>query len=60
MERGHEEIYVFVPQYRRETSRADCPVYDQHILFELENEQRLVWTPSRYVNGRRIVCHVRD
>lgn len=57
VERGHQEIYVFVPQYRREVPRADCPVYDQHILFELEAEQRLIWTPSRRVNGRRIVCH---
>lgn len=29
----------------------------QHILLELEAEQRLVWTPSRRVGGRRIVCH---
>lgn len=30
---------------------------DQHILHELETEDILVWTPSRRVGGRRIVCH---
>ncbi|VDO32075.1 unnamed protein product [Onchocerca flexuosa] len=55
--RGHTDIIVFVPQFRRETARSDCPITDQHILFELENENILVWTPSRRINGRRIVCH---
>ncbi|VDK74391.1 unnamed protein product [Onchocerca ochengi] len=55
--RGHTDIIVFVPQFRRETARSDCPITDQHILFELEKENILVWTPSRRINGRRIVCH---
>uniref|UniRef100_A0A914VLH6 RNase NYN domain-containing protein n=1 Tax=Plectus sambesii TaxID=2011161 RepID=A0A914VLH6_9BILA len=56
-ERGHADVKVFVPQFRRETARADCPITDQHILLELESEGVLVWTPSRRVGGRRIVCH---
>ncbi|KAK0424766.1 hypothetical protein QR680_008839 [Steinernema hermaphroditum] len=56
-ERGHSDIIVFVPQFRREAPRSDCPITDQHILFELEAEQYLVFTPSRKINGRRIVCH---
>ncbi|VBB26145.1 unnamed protein product [Acanthocheilonema viteae] len=55
--RGHTDIIVFVPQFRRETARSDCPITDQYILFELEKENILVWTPSRRINGRRIVCH---
>lgn len=30
---------------------------DQHILFDLEKESVLVWTPSRRLGGRRIICH---
>ncbi|VDK34151.1 unnamed protein product, partial [Gongylonema pulchrum] len=55
--RGHTDIIVFVPHFRREAARSDCPITDQHILFELEAENVLVWTPSRRINGRRIVCH---
>ncbi|XGW22521.1 hypothetical protein V3C99_005054 [Haemonchus contortus] len=56
-DRGHEDVLVFIPQFRRETARADCPITDQHILDELDAERRIVWTPSRRINGRRIVCH---
>uniref|UniRef100_A0A1I7VY51 RNase NYN domain-containing protein n=1 Tax=Loa loa TaxID=7209 RepID=A0A1I7VY51_LOALO len=55
--RGHTDIIVFVPQFRRESARSDCPITDQYILFELEKENVVVWTPSRRINGRRIVCH---
>uniref|UniRef100_A0A914M929 C3H1-type domain-containing protein n=1 Tax=Meloidogyne incognita TaxID=6306 RepID=A0A914M929_MELIC len=56
-ERGHTDILVFVPQFRREQSRSDSPIIDQHILNELEKEGKLIWTPSRRIGGRRIVCH---
>uniref|UniRef100_A0A1I8EJP2 C3H1-type domain-containing protein n=1 Tax=Wuchereria bancrofti TaxID=6293 RepID=A0A1I8EJP2_WUCBA len=55
--RGHTDIIVFVPQFRREMARSDCPITDQYILFELEKKNVLIWTPSRRINGRRIVCH---
>uniref|UniRef100_A0AC34FEA9 C3H1-type domain-containing protein n=1 Tax=Panagrolaimus sp. ES5 TaxID=591445 RepID=A0AC34FEA9_9BILA len=55
--RGHTDIIVFIPQFRRETPRSDCPITDQHILFELESEKKLIWTPARHIGGRRIVCH---
>nr|CTP81730.1 Bm2487 [Brugia malayi] len=55
--RGHTDVIVFVPQFRREIARSDCPITDQYILFELEKENVLIWTPSRRINGRRIVCH---
>ncbi|KIH63209.1 hypothetical protein ANCDUO_06491 [Ancylostoma duodenale] len=56
-DRGHDDVLVFIPQFRRETARADCPITDQHLLNELDAERRIVWTPSRRINGRRIVCH---
>lgn len=32
-----------------------CP--DQHLLDELERRNILVYTPSRCVNGKRVVCY---
>ncbi|CAD6184549.1 unnamed protein product [Caenorhabditis auriculariae] len=56
-ERGHKDVIVIIPQFRKEAPRSDCPITDQHILFELEKQGYIVWTPSRTINGRRIVCH---
>ncbi|CAI4230282.1 unnamed protein product [Auanema sp. JU1783] len=57
VDKGHQDILVFIPHFRREVARADCPLTDQHVLTELDNEGRIIWTPSRRINGRRIVCH---
>lgn len=48
--RGHKEITVFVPKWRKETSRIDNPIADQEILGELEKDRLLVFTPSRFVH----------
>ncbi|KAJ8673619.1 hypothetical protein QAD02_004881 [Eretmocerus hayati] len=55
--RGHREITVFVPKWRKESPRPDNPVLDQEILGELERERLLVFTPSRLVGGKRMVCY---
>lgn len=55
--RGHKEITVFVPKWRKESSRPDNPITDQDILYELEKERLLVFTPSRLVGGKRLVCY---
>lgn len=83
--RGHAEITVFVPKWRKEAPRPDNPVIgergfdstafgccnvvfiliiivlcssvDQEILHELERERLLVFTPSREVGGKRMVCY---
>lgn len=55
--RGHKEITVFVPKFRKENPRPDNPIKDQEILFELEKERMLVYTPSRFVGGKRTVCY---
>ncbi|CAG2161508.1 unnamed protein product [Oppiella nova] len=55
--RGHREIIVFVPMWRKEMARPDAPIKDQEILSQLEAERLLVFTPSRNVGGRRMVCY---
>ncbi|XP_071115361.1 probable ribonuclease ZC3H12C isoform X1 [Haliotis cracherodii] len=56
-QRGHENITVFVPQWRKETSRPDAPITDQDILLQLERDGILSFTPARRVGGRRVVCY---
>ncbi|GAB6027853.1 hypothetical protein CHUAL_002073 [Chamberlinius hualienensis] len=55
--RGHKDITVFVPLWRKEASRPDAIIKDQAVLWELEKERRLVFTPSRQMGGRRMACH---
>ncbi|XP_030638052.1 ribonuclease ZC3H12A [Chanos chanos] len=57
LERGHTNITVFVPSWRKEQPRPDVPISDQHILEELERKKILVFTPSRRVGGKRVVCY---
>uniref|UniRef100_A0A8D0HDW5 Zinc finger CCCH-type containing 12B n=1 Tax=Sphenodon punctatus TaxID=8508 RepID=A0A8D0HDW5_SPHPU len=57
LEKGHKDITVFVPAWRKEQSRPDAPITDQEILRKLEKEKILVLTPSRRVQGRRVVCY---
>ncbi|KAF7667261.1 hypothetical protein LDENG_00070040 [Lucifuga dentata] len=57
LERGHTDITVFVPSWRKEQPRPDVPITDQHILRDLEKRKTLVFTPSRRVSGKRVVCH---
>ncbi|XP_068617717.1 probable ribonuclease ZC3H12D isoform X1 [Battus philenor] len=55
--RGHKEITVFVPKWRKEASRPDNPVADRDALERLERERVLVYTPSRLLGGKRLVCY---
>ncbi|XP_014262394.1 probable ribonuclease ZC3H12C isoform X2 [Cimex lectularius] len=55
--RGHKEITVFVPKWRKEASRPDNPITDQEVLYELEKDRQLVFTPSRLVGGKRLICY---
>ncbi|XP_021380005.1 uncharacterized protein LOC110467272 isoform X2 [Mizuhopecten yessoensis] len=56
-QRGHTEITVFVPQWRKETSRPDSKIREQDILMHLEKEKVLVFTPARRIGGKRVVCY---
>lgn len=55
--RGHSEITVFVPAWRKEAPRWDTPIADQDLLHDLERERVLVFTPSRVCGGKRIVSY---
>ena len=55
--RGHKDIFVFVPKWRKESSKPDTPISDQHILTELENKRIVFFTPSRQAGGKRFVAH---
>ncbi|CAJ1077642.1 LOW QUALITY PROTEIN: probable ribonuclease ZC3H12D [Xyrichtys novacula] len=55
--KGLRDITVFVPLWRKEQPRPETPITDQHILHELERRKILVYTPSRFVNGKRVVCY---
>lgn len=55
--RGHKDITVFVPKWRKENSRIDNPILNQEILNDLEKERMLVFTPSRLVGGKRLICY---
>ncbi|KAG7324604.1 hypothetical protein KOW79_012620 [Hemibagrus wyckioides] len=57
LDRGHTDVTVFVPSWRREQPRPDVPITDQQILRELERKKILVFTPSRRVAGKRVVCY---
>lgn len=57
LKRGHKQITVFVPTWRKESAKLDNPITDQHILNKLEAQGYLTFTPSRKVKGRRIVCY---
>ena len=48
---------MFVPHWRLECSKDNSPITDQDILLKLQKERTLVFTPSRRINGKRIVCY---
>ncbi|KAG6445076.1 hypothetical protein O3G_MSEX003710 [Manduca sexta] len=55
--RGHREITVFVPKWRKEATRPDNPVADRDVLERLERDRVLVYTPSRLLGGKRLICY---
>ncbi|XP_077455837.1 endoribonuclease ZC3H12A isoform X2 [Stigmatopora argus] len=56
-QRGHGNITVFVPSWRKGQSRPDAVTEDQYILTELEKQKVIVFTPSRRVSGKLVVCY---
>ncbi|XP_077206351.1 putative ribonuclease ZC3H12D [Paroedura picta] len=55
--RGHKYVKVFVPSWRKESTRYDNPITDQHILETLAKQAILIYTPSRKMKGKRMVCY---
>ncbi|XP_068610025.1 probable ribonuclease ZC3H12D [Brachionichthys hirsutus] len=56
-DKGMQDITVFIPMWRKEQRRNEALITDQHVLHELERRKILVYTPSRSVNGKRVVCY---
>lgn len=56
-QRGHDKITVFVPHWRQCRPSSENTIMDQHILNELQQEEVLVFTPSRKVGGRLVVSY---
>ncbi|KAJ6660187.1 hypothetical protein lerEdw1_018114 [Lerista edwardsae] len=56
-QRGHQDIKVFVPSWRKEPSRFDTCMTDQYILEKLAKQAILVYTPSRKIKGKRMACY---
>ncbi|EDW16049.1 probable ribonuclease ZC3H12C [Drosophila mojavensis] len=54
-QRGHRHITAFVPNWRKEL--ANNNITDQELLYELEQERVLVFTPSRHLDGKRVSCY---
>lgn len=46
-----------MPKWRKEASRPDNPVADRDALERLERDRVLVYTPSRLVGGKRLICY---
>ncbi|XP_050682266.1 probable ribonuclease ZC3H12C isoform X2 [Leptidea sinapis] len=55
--RGHKEITVFVPKWRKEANRPDNRVTDRDALERLERDRILVYTPSKILGGKRTICY---
>ncbi|XP_047031909.1 probable ribonuclease ZC3H12B isoform X2 [Helicoverpa zea] len=55
--RGHREITAFVPKWRKESSRPNNPIAERDALERLERDRVLVYTPSRLLGGKRLVCY---
>lgn len=55
VKRGHTQIKAIIPRFRRGNSDTDCPTLNPELLDELENDQYLSYTPSRYVNNKLIL-----
>jgi len=59
--KGHKDITVFVPKWHKERAEpSHLPPKEsggREILLELETERLLTFTPSRQVDGKRIICH---
>ena len=55
--RGHDKITVFVPEWRKEASKPETPITDQEVLYSLEREGVLKYTPSRRIRGKRVACY---
>ncbi|GLD74847.1 ribonuclease ZC3H12A-like protein [Lates japonicus] len=57
LDRGHTEVNVFVPSWRKEQPRPDVPITDQHILRGPGERKILVIQSRGMLAGKRVVCN---
>ena len=57
LKRGHEEITVFLPQWRKCRPHYPHVMTDRHILDKLEREGYLVYTPSRRIGSKLVASY---
>ncbi|GFR05553.1 probable ribonuclease ZC3H12C [Trichonephila clavata] len=57
LQKGHVDVTAFVPLYRRHNKFGPVLTTDQFLLEELAKQQRVVFTPSRRLNNRRVTCY---
>jgi len=55
LKRGHTEVKAFIPRFRRGCSDKKCPTTEPELIDEMEKNNNLVYTPSRYVDDKLIV-----
>lgn len=59
LNRGHNEVIAFVPKWRRHTTNPNrkFPTTDIELFKDLEKDQRVVYTPSRRINGKCVASY---
>ncbi|KAG8183377.1 hypothetical protein JTE90_008279 [Oedothorax gibbosus] len=57
LRRGHTEITVFIPKFRKHRILGPIPTTDPIILDELEKAGMLSYSPSRTIDGLRQSCY---
>lgn len=57
LRRGHTDITVFVPMWRREEPWPESPIKEREVLEELALQNILKFTPSRWRGNRHTVCY---
>ena len=50
--RGHTDVMAIVPRFRRGKFDKECPTINPEILDDLEKNNNLTYSPSRYVDGK--------
>jgi hypothetical protein len=55
--RGHNEIKVIIPRFRRGTADKKCPSLNPQILDDLEKQNHITYTPSKFIEGKLVSSH---
>lgn len=53
LERGHTEVYAFVPRHRQHQTLEIRPTRNRDLFQRVDLKSHIIYTPSRLVKGRR-------